>query len=212
MKESEVGYLNLHPKPRDFKIALVLLYNDLHIVYNGFGQRIGAKAFPETKHHMVFYSEDEIVVADNDSWITRYTAGFTEKSSRIAEKIDRYFIDSVYKRSFTVFGITFFKHNEEAIYSFFEMIISHWDQLENAGLSQKYQKYNVLDMMAICEILHLEIMTSEIIKRFTQRIEKELLREFSKDTSVKFLSVSDLLYDEVHSWPIIKKMNSIIWN
>ncbi len=212
MKESELGNFNLHPKPTDCKIALVLTYNDLHIVYNGFGQRIGAKAFPEIEHHMVFYSEDEIVVADNDSWITTYKSGFTEKPSKLAEKIDRYFINPVYKRSFTVFGITFFKHNEEAIYSFFEMLISHWDQLENAGLTQKYQKDNILDMMAICEILNFEIMTSEIIKRFTQRIEKELIKELSNDTQVIFMSASDILYDEVHSWPMIKKLKSIVWN
>ena len=55
-------------------------------------------------------------------------------------------------------------------------------------------------------------MTSEIIKRFTQRIEKELIKELSNDTQVIFMSVSDILYDEVHSWPMIKKLKSIVWN
>ena len=208
MEESK--YLKLHPKPKDCNIALVLSYNDLQIVYNGFGQRIGVKTFPEIIHQMVFYSDNQIVVADNESWITKYKSDFTEITSIIPEKIDRYFIDPIYKRAFTIFGNTFFKRNEEAIYSFFEMLIRHWGQLEKESLTQKYHKDNILDMIAICEILNFEIMTIDIIKRFTQRIETEIIKELSNDTQLIFMDVSDILYDEVHSWPIIKQVKSIV--
>lgn len=212
MKGSEFECLNVHPQPTECTIALVLTYNDLYIAYNGFGQRIGAKVFPEIEHHMVFYSSDEIVVADNDCWTTMYNADFTEKAGVKTEKIDRFFVDPAYKRSVIVFGNVLFKHNQDAIYAFFELLVHHWEELERLGLTTKYQKENILDMIAICELLHFELITSGIIDRFTKRIEQELLRDLYLEGGSDFKSVSDMLYDEVHSWPIIQRVKSIDWN
>lgn len=212
MRSSAFGKINLHPNPTECNIALVLIYNDLHIAYNGFGQRTGAKAFPETDHHMVFYNSDEIVVADNDCWISKFTADFKPKKLGNVEKIDRFFYDPLYKRAVTVFGNLLFKHKQDAIYAFFDLLVSHWDELERLGFKSKYQKENILDMIAICEILHFELITSEIINRFTKRIEQELLRDLNVKGRSDFKSVSDILYDEVHTWPMIQKLSTIVWN
>ena len=67
-------------------------------------------------------------------------------------------------------------------------------------------------MIAICEILHFEFITSEIINRFTKRIEQELLRDLNVKGRSDFKSVSDILYDEVHTCPMIQKLSTIVWN
>jgi hypothetical protein len=212
MKGSEFECLNVHPQPTECTIALVLTYNDLYIAYNGFGQRIGAKAFPDIEHHMVFYSSDAIVVADNDCWTTTYNPDFTEKAGAKTEKIDRFFVDPVFERSITVFGNTLFKHHQGAIYTFFELLVHHWEDLERLELTDKYQKENILDMIAICELFHFELISSGIIVRFTKRIEQQLLRDLYVEGGSNFKSVSDMLYDEVHSWPIMQRVNSVVWN
>lgn len=212
MKKNELNCINTHPNPEDNKIAIVLSYNDLQFIYNGFGQRLGVKQFPEIKHQMVFYSDQEIVVSDNENWITKYNSNFKEINNLILEQIDCYFVNPNYKRSFTLFRNTFFKMYKDEILSFFKMLNRNSEILETAGLTQKYNKYNILDMVAISEILNIENITRSMIIKLTKRIEFEMMKEISCDKQKIYLSVSDILYDEIQSWPFFIKLNTIVWD
>jgi AICAR transformylase/IMP cyclohydrolase PurH len=76
-------------------------------------------------------------------------------------------------------------------------------------LTEKYQKENLLDMIAICKIMKFENISEQTIKTFSKRIYQEILLEKSDVANNHFLSVSDIIYDEILQLPIIKSIQSI---
>ena len=209
MENSTLKNINLHPKPKETKIALVLIYNNLYVVYNKFGQRIGAKYFLEIEHHMAFYNSDEIIVSNNECWITKYDSTFTEIHISEPQKIDCYFVDESYIRSHFAFTNLFFNRFENEIYAFFDVLVENWEDLNRLKLTEKYQKENLLDMIAICKIMKFENISEQTIKTFSKRIYQEILLEKSDVANNHFLSVSDIIYDEILQLPIIKSIQSI---
>ena len=211
MENSTLKSINLHPQPKETKIALVLIYNDIYIVYNRFGQRIGVHSSPDIEHHMVFYNSDEIIVSNNECWVTKYNSTFTEINLSQPQKIDYYFIDQSFKRAHTVLTNLFFNQNEAEIYAFFDILVENWEDLNRLKLTEKYQKENLLDMIAICKIMRFENISEQTFKTFTKRIYQEILLEKNDLANNHFLSVSDIIYDEILQLPIIKSIQSIHW-
>jgi len=209
MENSYLQSFKLHSTPKDQKIALVIIYTDLYIVYNRFGQRIGAQLFTEVEHHIVFYNTEEIIVADNQSYVSKFNFKFWEKRISKPVKIDHFFINPDYIRAEAVFTNLFFKHQENAIYSFFDVLIENWVELNKLNLTEKYQKENLLDMIAICKIMNFEKITETTINTFTKRIGREINLEINNLNNKNFESVSDILYDEILQFPILQNLNSI---
>ena len=202
-----------HPGPKCILIYFVLVYKDLTISYNRFGQRLGQYRELEEQTHRyacTFFDSDRVYIALQSDLTLVLTPELVKFEMLQGNSTDRFYEDET--KSLADLHSEFDIH-----YHFHEQIQPYYSMLEalrllNADRSilAKYHVEFFLDLYACFKIAGLKNWRSDLPDQILERIKEEMIQDlYLFPRSSEFETLNDIIWDELRKLPIIQSVLSL---
>jgi len=202
-----------HPNPIDQSIAFILVYENVTISFNSFGQRLGSYYEEEGREqslYCTFYTSDRVIITLKNNRTLVLFPDMSEECILEEANTELYWENPLYKNAEYDAGHIIYYHFRDFIPRYMRLIDGVQELLHDAHLSQKYHYEVFLELYAIFKILGLTSCRRSLMEGLFDRIKTEMkLDLYLFPERSEFPTINDVFWNELNQLPIFQSLKKI---